>query len=122
MPVKNVCECSNPPGGQIACEPYQMAICGVINGVIRRECLDPPTEGSPAVLANWVLSQISGENRFTGSEITVADLSTLNSGTFTSPNGEVVNFTIPEDMANMFRIMISGVQGGGSASGSAAAV
>ncbi|MEW8050185.1 MAG: hypothetical protein AB2809_07390 [Candidatus Thiodiazotropha sp.] len=63
--------------------------------------------------ANWVLSQISGADRSAHSTVTVKDLLTLNSGTFTSPNGEIVNFIVPENMKMMFLFMMHKSQEGG---------
>lgn len=123
MPVKNICECENPPGGQIVCEPYQMAICGVIHGVVRRECLDPPSGVSPVALANWALSQISGVDLSMRSIVTENDLSTLISGTFVSPNEQIVNFTIPDEMKMMLHLIMHKARerDEGSASGSGSA-
>jgi len=107
MPVKNVCECPDPPGGSVHCEPHQMAICGVINGVERRECLDPPpglgnARGDAKLLVNWAWSQISGELHMDIAAegfhaLGATNLSTISrTREFTSPNGDVVKFLLPE--------------------------
>lgn len=38
---KNICQCPNPPGGQVVCEAHQIAICRVKNGVIESQCMTP---------------------------------------------------------------------------------
>ena len=98
MPVKNVCDCHNPPGGSIVCEPHQMAICGVIDGVVRRECLDPPSGGTPIELVSWALNQIAGEARPAEAPITAEDLHILTDGTYQNPDGTIVNFLVPENV------------------------
>ena len=100
MPVKNVCKCPHPPGGSIECEPHQMAICGVINGVVRRECLDPPDFRDTENLANWALGKITGQVRGEESESIFKDeeLRNLKHGFFRRPNGEQVKFTFPEGL------------------------
>lgn len=118
MPVKNIIECNNPPGGQIVCEPNQIAVCGVIEGVIRRECLDPPSGGSPTSLINWTLGKITNEYRNADTAISINDLHTLSSGSYTSPTGDVVKFIIPSDMAAMVRLLLSKLYDSNSGSGS----
>ena len=98
MPVKNVCKCPHPPGGSVECEPHQMAICGVINGVVRRECLDPPALENQTDLANWALGKITGEVRGEESQFTYEDLHSLERGIFERHNGDQVKFTFPESL------------------------
>jgi hypothetical protein len=107
MPVKNICECNNPPGGRAVCEPHQMAVCGVINGVVRRECLDPPSGGTPTTLVNWALSQISGQSRGANAQITGGDLETLVRGTHSAPSGDIVNFVLPPQIIDAVRFLQS---------------
>ncbi len=103
MPVKNSCDCRNPPGGRIVCEPHQLAICGVINGVIRRECLDPPIDVGTTALANWILNQVSDNHRNANSNFTASDLQTLRSEIYTSSSGEVLKFSVPENRKKAIR-------------------
>jgi hypothetical protein len=110
MPVKNICECNNPPGGRAVCEPHQMAVCGIINGVVRRECLDPPSGGTPAMLVNWALDQISGRSPGANAQITGRDLETLVRGTHSAPNGDIVNFVAPPQIIDAVRSLQSQLQ------------
>lgn len=41
MPVRNICNCDNPPGGVQVCDPHQIAVCGTIDGVVYRDCITP---------------------------------------------------------------------------------
>lgn len=94
MPVKNICDCPNPPGGNIACALHQMAFCGVINGVLRRECLEPPTNVSPLILVNWAVEQITG--RITSADkIDISTLQLLKDGRYIQSNQAVVKFVLP---------------------------
>ncbi len=101
MPVRNVCECDNPPGGTVACEPHQMAICIVKDGVARGECLDPPDTGDDGEtsLANWALAQVSGDYRSAETRIPLSALAVLFEGKFDRATGEVVTFSIPESVS-----------------------
>lgn len=66
MPAnKNICDCPNPPGGQAVCEPHQLAICRVKDGIVQTECINPPDElaGMPPdslKVLNWAFEIITG--------------------------------------------------------------
>src|ERR1041385_7015888 len=38
----NVCECPQPPGGEVSCGKDQIAICRVMDGVVCGFCMDVP--------------------------------------------------------------------------------
>src|ERR1700756_5052230 len=42
--MSSICNCPNPPGGQVKCGPNQMAVCRVENGVAIAECIDAPID------------------------------------------------------------------------------
>ena len=97
MPVRNICDCPNPPGGNIACAPHQMALCGVINGILHRECLEPPVNVSPLILVNWAAEQITG--RITAADkIDISTLQLLKDGRYIQSNMAVVKFVLPESI------------------------
>ncbi|CAH1044900.1 hypothetical protein HPTD01_3378 [Halomonas sp. TD01] len=115
MPVKNICDCDNPPGGQITCEPHQMAVCGVIDGVVRRECVDPPSgPNTPTELANWALTQIVGRWRLGDQTVSTVDLYTLEAGAYRAPNGDSVNFVLPTHLQEAVRELLSTGTGSGA--------
>jgi len=94
MPVKNVCDCPNPPGGTFSCEPHQMAICFVLDGRVRRECRDQPLSGSHADLVNWAVDLITeGRVSFKTREV---ELLMLSQGSFERLDGARITFTLPE--------------------------
>lgn len=73
----NVCDCPQPPGGQVSCGANQIAICRVVNGVVRSFCMDPPDNlrdlGYFQALPNAkfifdILYQVTGEERWRGSK------------------------------------------------------
>lgn len=99
MPVKNTCDCHDPPGGQVVCEPHQMAVCSVFNGVARRECKDPPSVGGDAALLNWALAHITGSPREPQAAIDYEDLHILSDNRVVRSNGAVVTFALPEEVA-----------------------
>lgn len=94
MSVKNICYCPNPPGGNIACAPHQMALCGIINGVTRQECLDPPANLSPFMLINWAVDQIKSKTTATD-EIDLSTLQLLRDERYIRSDQIVVNFVLP---------------------------
>lgn len=118
MPVKNICDCHNPPGGRAVCEPHQMAFCVVINGVARRECLDPPRAES-ATLARWALSHVLGY-RYTGT-IDSYDLQVLTHGVFERADGAIVTFTLPEFVKRAVQSLIAEIEEEGEGEAAAGA-
>jgi len=108
MPVKNICECHNPPGGSVKCEPHQLAICIVNNGVATKECKDPPSgmgnlsSLSPSATKrylNWALSQITGKERQLSDQITSDDRIILTRGWYDNEvTGERITFSLPSEL------------------------
>jgi hypothetical protein len=104
--MSKVTPCSLPPGGNITCNDDQLAICGVIDGKIVAGCFDPPPSvaqipGGPTkaiAMANWALSQITGESRDSRAEVTDQEFSILSSGKYVNPSTkEEVSFSLPAD-------------------------
>jgi hypothetical protein len=104
MPAnKNVCDCPKPPGGRAVCEPHQLAICRVVNGVTEMECVDPPT-GLDSLgakgrlrLQNWALSRIRGVRRAPLRSMNAGDRQLLAAGVFIGRDGaELVRFRLPK--------------------------
>ena len=98
MPVNNICECEDPPGGRVVCEPHQMAICGVVNGAIRQECLDPPKVSSPTALVNWALEALTGIIIPSSTPITYDQIRILFQGSYENSDEETVKFILPESI------------------------
>jgi len=105
MPVKNVCNCPKPPGGTVTCEPYQMAICIVLDGEARHECQDPPLAVSHAELVDWALQQVTeGIVSFQTQE---AELLMLAIGRLERPDGAHVTFALPESVRTAVAALVS---------------
>ena len=108
MATKNTCPCPQPPGGNVACEPNQLAICRVKNGVAEGECINPPAGmDSLANLApadatrylNWALDHITGQQRLPWEIITPKDQGVLRRGVYhNSATGEEVRFKLPDEL------------------------
>ena len=104
--MSNTCQCPNPPGGQITCSPDQLAVCGFRDGKIVSGCFDRPeharlVEDEDArylLLANWVLSVVSGTLRSDTDPIGVMEYDALRNGRFFGRDGEVVKFSVPDDL------------------------
>jgi len=107
MPVKNICNCHEPPGGQVTCEPHQMAVCMVLNGVVTRGCKDPPSSGDAKLLANWALAQVIGTERQPDYFVGRGEVETLESGRFERGDGAIVTFALPENIAIAVRTLIA---------------
>lgn len=73
----NICNCPDPPGGQVACEPNQMAVCIVKNGRARTQCLDPIDSDRSSAIVNWSLTEITGIARSQDETITEDDIKIL---------------------------------------------
>ena len=108
----NVCNCETPPGGQAICEPNQLAICRVKNGVAQMQCLNPPTTVAiqnltewKLQMANWVLSIITSSDRSETTAVTPTDWQLLASGrSEDSSTGEVVTFSLPEELRSVLTL------------------
>ena len=104
--MSNTCQCPNPPGGQITCSPDQLAVCGFRDGKIVSGCFDRPKRAGLVkdedarylLLANWVLSVVSGTPRSDADPINVREYDALRGGRFIGPDGEVVKFSVPNDL------------------------
>jgi hypothetical protein len=105
------CDCPNPPGGKISCNPNQLAICRVKDGKVTGQCIDPPTflkvgakidARETLRLNNWALTIITGIQRPSAQFVSVADLKMLNDGTYFNPStDEDITFTLPWDPNNV---------------------
>lgn len=95
MARNNICNCPNPPGGQVVCEPHQMAVCIVRNGQARQQCLDPIRTRDSATLVNWVLEEITENRRNPHSRIDRHELEILEDGFFNRYDSKVT-FKLPQ--------------------------
>lgn len=112
MARKNICNCPNPPGGQVVCEENQMAICIVQNGQSTYQCLSPISDISPIVQINWALTQITGYARNYYSKIENKDLIMLIDGFYRRQN-EMVSFHLPEYIEiAVYKILTDRTKGG----------
>jgi uncharacterized membrane protein YgcG len=128
MPIKNICECHNPPGGTVVCEPEQLAICVVKNGAVRRECIDPPdgtgnfSSLSPTAATrylNWALTHITGQKRQLSDPISPADSAILAQGSYHNiATGEMITFSLPSEL-NRNSPSSASSSGSGGSSGTA---
>jgi hypothetical protein len=108
MATRNICDCPSPPGGTVSCEPDQLAICRVLNGVAQRECFDPPsglgnlsdlTPSKARRYHNWALQRITGQHRSPSQPITPDDERILRDGSYHNDlTGEEISFSLPEDV------------------------
>ena len=113
MAVKNVCDCPDPPGGRVECEPHQMAACAIVDGVAQRVCLDPPSGGGARELVNWALQEITGVSRSPTDRIEGAELQTLLGNRFVRSSGAVVTFSLPETVVNAVELLMETTSGQG---------
>jgi hypothetical protein len=104
--MSRVCPCPNPPGGQIVCDDNQLAICGFRDGKVISGCFSIPAniiqvredQERSIVLSNWVLSMLTGADRSPYANISPADFLMLSSGEFTTEGGDMVRFSLPNDL------------------------
>jgi hypothetical protein len=94
MPIKNICQCDLPPGGQTVCEPHQLAVCVVSNGVADKQCIDPPVTASDEALCNWAISVITNVSRHPNDVISPDELQILKGGHY-YVGGESIKFNLP---------------------------
>jgi hypothetical protein len=128
MPVKNTCKCEDPPGGTVECEPDQLALCIVRQGVAQKGCMDPPddlrdlaalTRGQSLRYLNWALSQITGEIRRLRDPISNEDYFILAQGSYQNiQTGAVVTFSLPAKLNLQSPSSASGSSGSSGASSS----
>ena len=129
MPTRNICNCPHPPVGTVSCEPDQLAICRVRNGVAERECFDPPdgmdstSNLSPAEAKrylNWSLQHITGHHRYSWDPISPSDEAILRQGVYHNvTTGEEVGFRLPDELNLVSPSAASGSGPGGTAPSSA---
>jgi hypothetical protein len=107
MPINNVCNCPHPPGGQVVCEPNQMAVCIIVNGQARQQCLNPPDEINNALaLVTWALSEITIERKRSYSSITNQEIRILASGEYNF-NNISVTFSLPQKIKTALEEIIN---------------
>ena len=95
---RNICPCPFPPGGSAVCEPYQLAICRVKDGLTQAECVNPP----PGIQTrqeyeNWVLAAVTGIPRLPSTQLSWQDQAILNAGRFSSEEVGEVTFRLPSE-------------------------
>jgi hypothetical protein len=102
--MANVCSCPNPPGGTVSCSDNQLAVCGYRDGVIVSGCFDKPDHAKQirddsernVVLANWILSIVTGEARYDYDVIEPEEARILAKGRYMNPStGDEIRFTAP---------------------------
>jgi hypothetical protein len=115
MAVKNVCDCAQPPGGRVSCEPHQMALCIVQDGRAEYQCLNPPGSTpmarllgalvgrslvEPRKLIEWALVCVTGmEYRLAGVD-PLRDVHILVQRSYLRPGGALVTFALPASISN----------------------
>jgi len=105
--MSRICNCPNPPGGQVICDNDQLAMCSFENGEVVSGCFSRPANllTIPSLNVrvqagrNWALSLVTGTRRAYDQPIQYDELALLRSGTYThSGTGKIVNFTLPKDL------------------------
>jgi len=96
------CNCPTPPGGDVTCEPHQLAICRVIPGPppkSRARCVTPPKNANPQELQNWALGKITRIRRSRNQVVTRREVAILGAGRYEDPRQRfVVTFNLPRNM------------------------
>lgn len=111
MPVKNICPCDLPPGGQTICEPHQLAVCAVANGIANKQCIDPPATNDILALCNWALSSVTGVVRNYNDAINAQEIQMLLSEHFTIGN-QKTSFRLPLSLKiRIVQLIQTGQQG-----------
>lgn len=105
------CPCPSPPGGQVTCEPGQLAKCIIRNGSVEASCTDPPdsirkkmmqlktTEAmlNNSFIANWILIEVTGDKRSDHQAISILDQNILRTGSYANPRLKItVKFRLIE--------------------------
>jgi hypothetical protein len=112
----NVCNCPEPPGGNVTCRDDQLAICAYQHGRIVGGCYDKPGyiglltalhEGSKTVgmprldnlaLCNWVISTTTGLFRGDVEPLDDNYLAILRSRKYEDWTGRIVTFSLPRTL------------------------
>ena len=90
------CHCPDPPGGEVECEPGQLAMCTIKNGKVLAKCATPPKGASGLALHNWVLSMVYDQHRDHLAPLSEEDKRILEWQTYESFDGSVlITFRIP---------------------------
>jgi hypothetical protein len=71
-----------------------MAVCIVLDGLARQQCLDPVKTVSSTALVNWSISQITGRSRASESLITDQEIAFLTKGRHRVLNANIT-FSLP---------------------------
>ncbi len=95
MPVKNICQCPNPPGGYVECSKDQMALCIVEGNVVRRVCQEVVKNENDLGIVNFALSIVTGAKRLSNAKVSNSDIRLLRSGEFEG-TGLFLTFSLPE--------------------------
>ena len=96
MPVRNTCNCPNPPGGVVECSKEQMALCIIEDGIVRRICQDVVRDKNDLTIVNFALSVITGVKRLSYSTVSESDIRLLRSGEYSEGSNLEVTFSLPE--------------------------
>lgn len=99
---RNICNCPDPPGGQVICESHQLAICIVKNGKATQQCLDPIKTDNPLELVNWTLSKITGTKRSPENSISTKDINILLNQKYVH-SGATTIFRLPDSIITTIR-------------------
>jgi len=90
------CNCPNPPGGGVVCEPGQLAICRVVSDGCNGECHAPPQGLTTMQVRSWAYGVISGRPRWPYAPLTATEEAILDHGVYTDPTtGIEVRFSLP---------------------------
>lgn len=103
----NICDCPDPPGGIVICEPDQLAICRIKSGHLRSECKGPPQLLRPglnrAVYFNWALAEITEEERRVHALIDDREWKILREGVYSdSRHNLFIVFRFPRVLTRIF--------------------
>ena len=85
----------NPLRG-VVCEPGQMAIRRLLNGVAHDECVNLPSSASGEALVKRALSRIIGAWHNASVSVSHAELKILEDGKFKRTGGAIVTFRLPD--------------------------
>lgn len=98
--AKQICNCANPPGGRVTCEPDQIAICRVdVHGEVDAECVDipkGPIRTDRIRFYSWVLELVTKRRRIASVALSAVERQIIGSGYYESPTGDRVQFLLPQ--------------------------
>lgn len=94
--MSSTCQCPSPPGGQVSCEAYQLAVCSIRNGVTHAACYTPTSAvNSQLNLNNWTLEIVTGSPRSLEKSLTAHEKGILERATYERRDGTLVHFHMP---------------------------